>query len=337
MRIALLALLVLSVNVDAQNPPEAEISNGTIHAKVYLPDAKIGFYRGTRFDWSGVVNSLKFKGHDYYGPWFTKTAPDVHDFVYAGPEIVAGPCSAITGPVEEFSANGKALGYQEAKAGGTFLKIGIGVLRKPDQADYDNYRLYEIVDPGKWTIHKKADSIEFIQEVLDPLSGYGYRYTKTVSLVAGKPGMLIEHRLKNIGRRSIESDVYDHNFLVLDKQPTGPNFEIRLPFDFSAKEAIAPKMAEKRGHAFVYRKLLQDKDTVAVTFQGYGATPADYNITIDNRKVGVGMNISCDRPLAHLSLWSIRSVLAMEPYVKMSIDPGQDFTWTYTYSYYGLP
>ncbi len=336
MRIALLALLVLSMNAHAQKPPEAEISNGVLHAKIYLPDAKTGFYRGTRFDWSGVIHSLQYEGHDYYGPWFTKTDPNVHDFIYSGQEIVAGPCSAITGPVEEFFTDGKALGYQEAAAGGTFLKIGVGVLRKPDQAAYDNYRLYEIVDAGKWTVHKKSNSIEFIQDVMDPHSGYGYQYRKTVTLAAGKPGMLIEHSLKNTGKKVIESDVYDHNFLVLDRQTTGPDFEIKLPFDFKTEEPIDPKMAEKRGNVFAYRKLLQDQDTVAATFLGYGNTAADYNITIDNRKVGMGMNVTCDRPLSALYLWSIRSILAMEPYLKMSIAPGQEFTWTYTYAYHSV-
>ncbi len=329
-------MLFLSGIAQAQNP-QAEISNGVIRAKFYLPDAKSGYYRGTRFDWSGVIYSLKFKAHDYYGPWFTKTNPDVHDFIYDGPDIVAGPCSAITGPVEEFSTNGKALGYDEAKAGGTFIKIGIGVLRKPDDSAYDNYRLYEIADGGKWSVSKKKDSIEFTQEVTDPTSGYGYKYTKTMSLGDGKASMLIEHSLQNTGKRAIESTVYDHNFLVLDKQPIGPAFEITLPYDFNTEQPPDPLMAEKRGKTFAYLKPLKDKDTVAVSFTGFGSTPADYNIAINNRKVGAGMTISSDKPLASESLWSIRSVLAMEPFIKMSIEPGQTFTWKYAYNYFTLP
>jgi hypothetical protein len=324
------------MTVLAETPPEAEISNGTLVVKLYLPDAKTGFYRGTRFDWSGVIYSLQYQGHNYYGPWFTKTAPQVHDFIYDGPDIVAGPCSAITGPVDEFSTGEKALGYDQAPAGGTFLKIGVGVLRKPDKSEYDKYVLYDIVDPGKWTVRQNPDEIEFSQEVSDPLSGYGYLYTKTVTLVPGKPEMLIRHELKNIGKRLIESNVYDHNFLVLDHQPTGPDFQIKLPFDFKTKEQLDPKFAEKQGQAFAYRKLLQGHDTVAATFLGYGATPADYNIVIENRKVGMGMKVSGDRPLASLSLWSIRSVLAMEPYIDMSIAPGQELAWTYTYTYYAV-
>ena len=112
--------------------PQAEISNGQIRVKLYLPDAKNGYYRGTRFDWSGVIASLEYKGHNFYGPWFDRVDPKIHDYAYVGTEVVAGPCTAISGPVEEFQTNGTALGWDEAKAGGTFIKIGVGVLRKDD-------------------------------------------------------------------------------------------------------------------------------------------------------------------------------------------------------------
>ncbi len=112
-------------------PPSLQISNGLVTATVYLPDATAGFYRGTRFDWAGVVGRLEYRGHTYYGPWFTKTDPAVRDFVYDGTDIVAGPNSAITGPVEEFSTDGQALGMRRRRRAGTFIKIGVGVLRKP--------------------------------------------------------------------------------------------------------------------------------------------------------------------------------------------------------------
>ena len=102
--IAILVSVAISLSsLLAAAPPQAEIVNGPLHAKLYLPDVKQGYYQGTRFDWSGVIYSLEFAGHNYYGPWFNRTNHDVHDFIYDGPDIVAGPCSAITGPVDEFA------------------------------------------------------------------------------------------------------------------------------------------------------------------------------------------------------------------------------------------
>src|SRR6476620_6395555 len=123
-------LLLVMFPLLAADPPTATISNGEIQAKIYLPDAKDGFYRSTRFDWSGVISSLVYKGHEYYGPWFQRVDPKAYDFVYEGADVVASPFSASMGPTEEFQTNGKALGFDEAKAGGTFIKIGVGVLRR---------------------------------------------------------------------------------------------------------------------------------------------------------------------------------------------------------------
>lgn len=316
--------------------PSAEISNGQIQVKLYLPDSRNGYYRGTRFDWSGEIISLKYKGHEYYGPWFEGVDPTVHDYRYAGPDIIASPCSAASGPVEEFQTNGMALGWEEARVGGTFIKIGVGVLRK-DESHYDYVRQYEIVDPGKWTVQRRRDSIEFTQELTDPSSGYGYIYTKTVRLIEGKPEMVLEHTLKNTGRRTIRSRVYNHNFLVLDHQPPGPDFTIKVPFKIQVDQPPDPEFAEIRGSQVVYLKALQKEDRMQTPVGGFGDSPKDNEIRIENRKVGAGMRITGDHPLTHLNLWSIRTVLAMEPFITMTVEPGKEFTWKMSYQYYTVP
>ena len=46
----------------------------------------------------------------------------VHDFAFEGPDIVTSTCCTIMGPVEEFQTNHKALGFDEAEVGGTFVR-----------------------------------------------------------------------------------------------------------------------------------------------------------------------------------------------------------------------
>src|SRR6201996_2299335 len=84
----LLSLAIGSPTGLAAEFPQAKISNGQITAKVYLPDAKNGYYRSTRFDWSGAIYSLRYKGHDFYGPWFDQVDPTVINWVYQGSKIV---------------------------------------------------------------------------------------------------------------------------------------------------------------------------------------------------------------------------------------------------------
>ena len=64
------------------------------------------------------------------------------------------------------------------------------------------------------------------------------------------------------------------------------------------------------------------------------ASADDYKIRIDNTKSKAGMTITGDHPLYKLSFWSIRSVIAVEPFVELSIEPGAESTWKYNYEYY---
>ncbi len=331
--ISLAAVALSLMPISAAEFPSATINNGSIHAKIYLPDADKGFYRGTRFDWSGVVYSLETQGHNFYGPWFNKTDPSVHDFIYQGEDIVAGPCSATTGPVDEF----KPLGWDEAKPGSTFVKIGVGALRKPAAGDYDNYHLYEIADGGKWSVHTDPHAVRFTQALNDTASGYGYVYTKALTLTAGKPEMVLQHTLKNTGKLPIKTSVYNHNFLVLDGKAPGPGLAITVPFSIHSPHPPEKNLAEIRGSQIVYLQTLKDHDTVATPMNGFGPTEKDNHIKIENSNVGAGMTIQTDRPLLSESLWSIRTVVAVEPFVEIDIEPGQEFTWTTQYHYYKLP
>jgi hypothetical protein len=332
--VSTLAVSSPKAQMSSQTPLEALISNGQIRARIYLPDATRGFYRSTRFDWSAAIPSLEYQGHEYYGPWFTKSDPAVRDFIYKDNDIVVSAQSGMVGPVEEFQT---PQGFAAAKAGGTFVKIGVGVLRKPDDARYSGYANYDIVDSGKWTVQTTAAAVESTQEIMDPASGYGYTYRKALRLTPGKPEMVIEHSLKNTGRLPIETRQYNHNFLVLDKAPTGPDFTIAFPFDIKTTTPPDRQFAEIRGKQIVYLKTLENQDRVTFGVQGFSSDPKDYDFRIESRKLGAGVRVTSDRPLASASLWSIRSVISMEPFVDVSTAPGATTNWTYTYTYYTLP
>jgi hypothetical protein len=312
-------LLCISAPAIGADFPQASISNGLLHANLYLPDAHAGYYQATRFDWSGQISSLEYKGHNYFGNWNPAPySPKLHD--------------AIMGPVEEFLTAGTGLGYAEAPAGGTFVKIGVGVIRKPQEQSFQQFKTYEIVDSGKWEVKKKSDSVEFIQTVNDPSSGYAYRYSKVVQLTKGRPEMALVHRLKNTGSKAIESDVYEHNFYMIDGQPTGPDVVVRFPFDVHATQDLHG-LAETRGKELVYLKELTGRESAQSNLTGFGADPKDYDITEENVKTGASVRQTCDRPLVRINYWSIRSTACPEAYIHMKIAPGETFTWRILYQF----
>jgi hypothetical protein len=302
--------------------PAIVIGNGLITATIYPPDAAKGFYRGTRFDRSGVIGHLMFGGQNFYGPWFDRVSPEVMDFTYAPEGIVGGPDSAISGPVEEFAP----IGFDEAPSGGTFLKIGVGRLRKPDAKPYDHYRLYDIADAGLRDALSTKDSVTFTQDLAN-----GYRYVKTLRLVPGKPQLLIEHALTNKSGTAISTTVYDHNFLTLS--PGNQDVVATFPFAIVPDTKPDPTLVRMDGNRFAYQRALTGKESVSFHISGFGDTRSDYDIRVGNTKTGAGMRVTADQPLTQINVWSIRSVMAVEPYIAINLKPGETKHWTYTYTY----
>jgi hypothetical protein len=107
-----------------------------------------------------------------------------------------------------------------------------------------------------------------------------------------------------------------------------------MPFEIRTSKAPDSALADIRGNQIIYRKTLRDEETVYARLQGFGRAADDYRFTVENRKVGAGLQIIGDRPLFDVALWSIRSNISLEPFIEMNLAPGDTFTWKYTYTYY---
>ncbi len=298
------------------DPPEAEITNGIIHAHLYLPDPDIGYYRGSRFDWSGVISDLEYKGHSYYGQWFPKYDPRIHD--------------AIMGPVEDFLP----MGFDDAKTGEGFLKIGIGILARMDTSNYSIVPPYEILNGGKWKVKTKTDKIEFFHALNDSL--YSYEYKKTVELIKGKPELILSHTLKNTGKKIIETTVYNHNFLMPDRQATGPGFTIILPFKITGEGGDTALAVIKDNQIIFKKELAKNQHVYYSQLRGYEDNAKDYNIKVENQNTGAGVSITCDKPLSKLAFWSASTTICPEPFIKIKVNPGESFSWKISNTYYSL-
>jgi hypothetical protein len=315
--------MFLIAGARGQEYPQAEIANKWIRANLYLPDAEKGYYRATRFDWSGVIQSLRFSGHEYFGPRLPQHDPLVHN--------------SISGPVESFSAN---LGYAEAKPGGSFVRIGVGILEKPADPNFrpapGTYVPYKVLDAGTWRVTKGSEWIEFEQQIPNR-TGYSYVYTKRIQMSADKPEMIISHTLENTGSKAIDTTQFNHNFLMIDRQSTGPGFAVRFPFEprITSVEGDSQVLAV-RGNELVVLKALQGEESALAAVEGYGPMAKDYDISVENRNSGAGVRITADRPLVSLRVYAIKVTLAPEPFIRLEIPPGHTEKWETRYSFYTL-
>ena len=328
---ALIVASLCTISHAQQQPPQAEIHNKQLKVTIDLPDAQNGFYKGVRFEGGGsAIADLEFAGNHIYRAWFSSSDASVPDFTYKDDKIVTGTNTAMTGPAEEFQA---AIGYTDAPVGGTFLKIGVGALRKTDTNPYRFTSHFDLVDGGKWTVKKSSNSVSYKQVFGAPGSDYAYVYTKTIRLVGDTSQMVIEHHLKNTGRLALTSQLYDHNFLTIDGIPTGKAYSVTAPYDLKPTQQPNAKFFSVDGKTASYIADLTGQDRASVGLQGFGADAKDYDFRITNHTAGVEVRIQGDHPLTNATLWSIRSVMAVEPFIKVQADPGNTFDWSYTYTY----
>lgn len=295
--------------------PQAEISNGILKASLYLPDAKVGYYRATRFDWSGIISSLEFEGHNFFGQWFEDYNPTAHN--------------SIMGPVDSFDP----LNYDITKPGGSFVKIGVGTLTKPSDTPYKAFTTYPIIDPGIWEIKREAAKIQFHHVLND--KDYPYDYTKTIEFIEGKPEMIIWYKLKNTGKRTIETQVFNHNFFVFDNQPLNADFELTFKQNVMGTGRGFGDIADIHENKLkILRSLGKDESVYSASIDGISNNMKDYDIKITNHKTGAGVRIIGNQPISKLVFWCNYKTICPEPYIKIKIKPGEEFSWENTYEFY---
>ena len=314
-----IALSLLSCNtkdMNFDNYPSVKISNGEVEMKLYLPDQDKGLYRASRFDWSGVIGSVQYKGHEYFGYW-----KDTHDPLFH---------EDLTGPVEGYIKPG--LGYDEAEPGGKYIRIGVGLIEK-DEKKYSFRNSYKILDHGKWSLEQGKDWISFTHELESDI-GYGYAYNKTIRLK--NDGFIIEHSLLNTGEKVIETDQFNHNFFMIDGEQSGPAFKITFPYPISTEDD--PKgFLEVRDNQITFIKELTGDDAVFVALKGYSEEVADHQITIVNQKSGAGATYTVDKPLHRMAFWACKTTMSPENFIWIDVEPGQEERWRSEYTLFVNP
>src|SRR5262249_23498916 len=150
-----------------------------------------------------------------------------------------------------------------------------------------------------------------------------------------KPQLVLEHSLKNTGKKAIDTSVYDHNFFVMDGTPTGPEFNVKFPFAVHGTRDLKD-VAELQGQQVVYKREMVKGESIITELTGFGKTASDYDIRIENHKTGASVRIVGDKPLAKVVYWSPRTTLCPEPYIHFNITPGAEERWKITYDFYTL-
>jgi hypothetical protein len=311
----------------AEDYPHVYLKNSSLKVKVYLPDAEKGFYRATRFVRAGVVGEVEYAGHKLFGPWKDTHDPTNHD--------------DIIGFAPEFGQE-KPLGYDDAKVGGTFLKIGVGELEKPEEEKYSFATKYKVLKSAEWkeSIREgEPDSLRRIGWLTrgELPSGLKYQYEMTIELTESKgvPALRVRYQLKNVGQGQISTDFYQHNFFNVDGDPVGPNYALEFPFK--------PKPESARGKfedlVTVDGKELGFKDKLTEGFimagvTGYNVSAAkDRQVTMKHTPSSVRVLCAWDYETQKINVWGVKTTLCPEPFGQLVVEPQQQKLWSVLYRF----
>ena len=275
-----------------------EICAGDLRLRLFAPGT---FYRGTRFDWAGVFDTVTWRGRDLAGRWFERYDPTMHD--------------AVCGPAEEFTP----IGYGE---GETFLKIGVGRLQA-DDAPYDRFKLYPVVEPGKRALEVSADAILFRHEMPE------YVYEKTVRLLS-EEAFTIRHHLE--ASTLLKGEVYNHNFFTFGRFRVDADRRLDFPFTPSGHWRAAYDSVGLAGDGLRFSRVLEAGESVYMgDLHASGMDGAPYDLTLSDAQAGVSVRIRGDRPLTHTVFWANHRVACPEPYVAFRAAAGEPFDLEISY------
>lgn len=314
---------------DSTDYPHHVLRNDTgMRVTVMLADAEKGFYRGTRFDWAGHIAQAKYRGHTFFGLW--RTPHDPTNFEHG------------VGPTDEFGIQNPP-GYEQAKPGEPFLKIGVGLLSRIDDKPYHFSARYPVLNAGRWSHATGSGELVSFQHELRSDADWGYRYSKLIRLLDDQPAFMIHRTLKNIEGNDIKTASYNHNFIRIDDGLIGPSYELELGDEL---QADVPSPAKFDGRRLTFTDKVEKP--LMIYFKGQPKRAAkelpenerrivrrtprpSFDITITNRRTGGRMVIEHQFDVSELRLWVTSTAICPEPFVKVELGPAKSMSWTTTY------
>lgn len=283
------------------------LENDRLQVTVAAPGTQ---YVGTRFDWTGNVKQITLDG--------------THDFL-TQEQPVGSPKPGGFGLHNEFRIMG-AGGFAETPVGGNSVKIGVGLLHKQQEGDFD-FRAQYPVTP--FSIAVEADKTAASYHIANMESGpLSLAYTKTLCLEGNH--LLITYLLENKGMpiRFVE---FSHNFLLLGGQPIGPGYSLAM-HPIPVLEP-APEQFDQTEDALCFVQDIHDFYLHYGTYEKTGQVPASNWWALACKTNGLAMRCDMDFAAASFTLYGRADVICPEVHIEHTLGSGESLQWCRDYSF----
>jgi len=268
-------------------------------------------YNFSRFDWTGKIADVKFKNISLS----SVEDPNCQNEDFFG-----------KGFYNEFGID-TALGFDDAEIGEWFHKIGVGVLKKED-SQYAFNKPYEI-KPAKFQINVNEDSV-LISCISTSVNGYSYELQKEIEIQ--ETGFAIKYYLKNTGEKVIHTDEYVHNFIAMNKNFIGKNYN--LNFSFELKPEFFGEIVNTELAVIIEENRIQFNSPPNEQFffsnlSGGKSVEAAWELI--NQKTKIGIRENANFQTNKVNLWGWKHVISPELFLVINIAPGESTEWIRNY------
>ena len=289
------------------------LKNKNIELLLELP---LEEYNLARFDWTGKIREVKYKGRYLSTQEFADASPARH-------------CGR--GFYNEFGIT-QAVGFDEIQQGEYFQKIGIGALQKNNNA-YQFHHPYPI-QAATFECKTSADRVSIFCQP-KATNGYSYELYKEIQLL--ESGFEVGYKLINTGEKPILTKEYNHNFLAIDRSSIGPDYTLAFAFPVQSdlfQQTVNPEEAVE----FTQGKIcFQSQPQNPFFFSDLsGGQEVEAFWKLENLTSKLGISETGSFKTKAINLWGWGHVISPELFIDVKIPAGTSQQWTRTYQIYEL-
>ena len=299
-----IALLCAST---ANAAPSITLTNDTVSIRSYIPAQPDSLYRGVRFIRCTMTDDIRAGATKFYGRLFENLAPP-------------DPRAAITGLAEEFDPE-LPPGYASAPPDGAFLKIGVGILQKIDDAPYDFDRAYPLLDPGVWqSLHLATTGVVYRHTAKTPDGRHGADYRH--ALLLDNDTIIIERALTNTGTEPFATRHYAHHFISINDAPIDSAYSVTYG---AAPVPLPPIPETMRLDGATLAFTAPHAGWIRIAYTNTAALPNRYRVW--HAAARAGIEVATDLPVVDACVFATSAALSPEMFSELRLAPNENVAW----------
>jgi hypothetical protein len=275
-------------------------------------DKPLENYKSSRFDWTGKITKVTFQGISLSTIENKNSKNEEH---------------LGKGFYNEFGFE-KPIGFEETALGGWFHKIGIGLIKK-ENSTYVKNSSYKL-KPAVFKIISETNNSIIIRCISVAISGYSYVLTKEIKVTDN--GFKVDYKLENTGVKEIITDEYIHNFIGIDNDFIGPNYDLKFPFQIKPtlfEETVNPEQKIAIGKNDI--RFIETPEIPFFFSNLSGNEKIDASWELTNLKSKISVKETGNFKTNKVNIWGWKHVVSPELYFNIAMKPGKSSEWSRNY------